>query len=117
MQVRQCSQLGRLFFRNGVAQEITASNLGSGQVFEQVRFSQRRMKLDVKVKAAMVSTVSRRLVKRHDVRKAHAPQVVELDQDTLQGIGEIDNFSVAERRDVRPGRFRRLLRVRLPGDP
>src|SRR5678816_929336 len=46
--VRQQTQLRRLVLRQRVAQEIPATNLGTGEVLEQVRLAKRRMTLDVK---------------------------------------------------------------------
>ena len=48
-------QLGGLFLRRGVAEEVAAADLRTGQVLEQVRPAQRRMELDVKVEAADVA--------------------------------------------------------------
>src|SRR5262245_38680117 len=73
------------------------------------------MKLDVKVKRAVVGAVCWRMMKRHDVRKWHAPQVVVTDEHHLQGFCEVFQFSLVHRR--KPGV--RLLRrdvafVRIP---
>src|SRR5688572_2670012 len=51
---RHGSQLLCLRLRTGVAQKIAAADLGTGEVLQQMRLPQRRMTLDVKVKAGMV---------------------------------------------------------------
>src|SRR6187402_1147563 len=45
------SQLLRLRFRPGVAQEVTAADFRTGQILEQVRLAQRRVAFDVEVEA------------------------------------------------------------------
>src|SRR5688500_20210690 len=50
---RPGSKLVRFAFRTRVVQEIAAANLGAGEVLEQPWTSQRRMNLDVEVKAAV----------------------------------------------------------------
>src|SRR5215203_2022464 len=45
------AQLLGLRFRTGVAEEVAAANLGSGQVLQQVRLAEWRMALDVKVES------------------------------------------------------------------
>src|SRR5262245_39576852 len=101
------AQFGGFLFRRRVAQEIAAADLGTRQIFQQVRTAQRRMKLDVEMEPAMIAPVGRRLVQRHHVRERPPPQVVELHQKTFERLGEIAQLSLAERRYARMRNFRR----------
>src|SRR5262249_41175559 len=94
-------------FGRSVAQEVAAADLGARQILQQVRASQRRMKLDMEMETEMIAAVSRRLMKRHDVRERHSPQVVELHQQAFERVGEVARFRVAERRNARMRSLRR----------
>src|SRR5262249_20818966 len=107
MNIRLRAQFGGFLFRRCVAQEIAAADLGTGQILQQVRATQRRMKLEVEMEPAMVAPVGRRLVQRHHVRERPPPQVVELHQKTFERLGEIAQLRLAERRDARMRSFRR----------
>src|SRR6266508_170321 len=107
MNLRLRAQLGRLLFRRRVAQEIAAADLGAGQILQQVRAPQRRMKLDVEMEPAVVVPVGRRLVQRHHIRERRPPQVVELHQKAFERFGEISQLGLAERRNARVRGFRR----------
>src|SRR5262245_6423490 len=64
------------------------------------------MKLDMKMKAAVIAAISRRLVQGHDIREGHSPEIVEFNQDRLEDCGEIAHFLSAQFRDVRVGILR-----------
>src|SRR5882672_10853482 len=107
MNLRLRAQFGGFLFGRCVAQKIAAADLRPRQVFQQVRTTQRRMKLDVEMESAMIAAVGRRLVQRHDVRERHSPQVVELRQKTFERLGEIAQLRPAERRNARVRSLRR----------
>src|SRR5436190_14590696 len=70
---RQRPQLSGLLFRRSITQKISAADLGSGEILQEIRPAQRRMKLDVKMKVAIIAAIRRRLMQRHHVRKRHLP--------------------------------------------
>src|SRR5690349_387229 len=90
------------------------------------------MKLDVKVKGAVITAIGRSLVQRHYVWKRHPPKVVELHEDSLQHIRKIvqlfagqvcyrrvrllrrDKYLVCVARKIRDKRDRRIV---LRDDP
>ena len=94
-------ELRGLLFRARVAEEITAADLGAGQVFQQVGPAQRRMKFDVEVKAPAVVLVHRRLVQRHHVGERHPPEIVEANHDIAQHRCQIATLTVIEVGDGR----------------
>src|SRR5688500_13358262 len=53
-------QFRRLRFGPGIAEKVAPAHLGAREVFEQVRLAERRMTLDVEMKAGMVGPVGRR---------------------------------------------------------
>src|SRR5689334_17444870 len=55
--IRSTAKLFGFFFRGGVAQEVPAADFRTRQILEQIRLTQWRMKLDVKVKARVVAAV------------------------------------------------------------
>src|SRR2546425_11864779 len=69
------------------------------------------MNLDVEWDPSKTAAVGRRLVQRHHVRERRPPQVVELHQKTSKRLGEIAQFSLAERRNVRMRGFWRDERL------
>src|SRR5262249_4613893 len=87
--IRKRLQFSRLFFGRRIAEEISAADLRPGEVLQQIWLSQRWVKLNVKMKTAVVFSVSRRLTQRHDIWERHSPQIVEFHQDCLQNRREI----------------------------
>src|SRR5262245_49057904 len=85
--LRLRAQLGGFFFGRCVAQKIASADFGTSQILQQVRSSQRRMKLDVEMKPAVIAAVGRRLVQRHHVRERRSPQVVEFRQKMFERFG------------------------------
>src|SRR5215813_14575175 len=63
------AQFRRFLFGGSIAEKDTAANLRPGQILQEIRPSQRRVKLDMKMKAAIIAAVGRRLMQRHDVWK------------------------------------------------
>src|SRR5262245_37557117 len=107
MNLRLRAQFGGFLFGRRVAQKIAAADFGTGQVLQQVRTAQRRMKLDVEMEPAVIVHVGRRLVQQHHIGERRPPQVVELHQKAFERSGEIAQFGLAERRDARVRGFRR----------
>src|SRR5262249_39219870 len=105
--LRLRAQFGGFLFGRGVTQEVAAADLGACQVFQQVRATQRRMKLDMEMEPAVIAAISRRLMQRHDVRERHSPQVVELHQQAFERVGEVAHFRIVELRNARMRSFRR----------
>src|SRR5690348_14051065 len=70
------AKLCSLLLRTRVAEKIAAADLRPGEVLDEARLSQRRMKLNMKVEARCGSR-GRRLVERHDVWKRRPPEIVE----------------------------------------
>src|SRR5262245_38131271 len=103
--LRLRAQFGGFLFRRRVAQKIAAADLGAGQVLQQVRTAQRRMKLDVEMESAMIAPVGRRLMQRHHIRKRRSPQVVEFHQKAFERLCEVAQFRLAERSDARARGF------------
>src|SRR5688500_10919415 len=62
MDIRDRKQFCGLRFGSCVAEKVAAPDLGTRQVLQQLGFSQRRVTLDVEVKAAVIAAVRRRLV-------------------------------------------------------
>src|SRR5262245_1994179 len=92
------AQFGGFLFGRSVAQEIAAADLRACQILQKIGTTQRRMKLDVEMETAMIASVCRRLVQRHDVREGHSPQVVELHQQAFESVDEVAHLRFAERR-------------------
>src|SRR2546423_636587 len=69
----QRPQLSGLLCRRITTQKISAADLGSGEILEEIRPAQRRMNLDVKMKVAIIAAIGRRLMQRQNVRKGHPP--------------------------------------------
>src|SRR5712664_4441691 len=63
------AQFGCSLLRRSVTQKIAAANFRPGQILQQIRFAERRVELDMEMERAVVATISRSLVQRHDVRK------------------------------------------------
>src|SRR5881396_143510 len=102
MDVRHRLQLGGLLLGRSVVEKVPASDFGAGEVLEQSRLAQRRMNLDVKVKA-WIRAIGGRLVQHHDVGKRHPPQVVEPDQRLSKHGGEITQLLSREVGETRAG--------------
>src|SRR2546425_4220638 len=90
------AQLGSLLFGRRVREKVTAADLGTGEILEQVWLAQRWMKLNVKVERTVVTAVRRRLVQDHDIGKRHPPQVVEPYKRVFQDGGEVGQLSFAQ---------------------
>lgn len=88
----QGAEFGYFFSWNSVAEEVAASDLWPGQIFEQVWLTQRWMKLDVKMELAVITTVCWGVVQGHDVGKRHLPQIIEANEHRLQHGSKIDHF-------------------------
>ena len=84
MDHRLGSQFSRFFLGRGVAQETASADFGAGEILQQIRFAQRRMDLDVKMKTVVSDAIGRRLVQDHHVWERHLPEIVEPDQGFLQ---------------------------------
>src|SRR5262245_41698629 len=65
------------------------------------------MKLDVEVKCAVVAAISWGLMERHNIRKGHAPQVIELHQQILQRAGEVTHLYIGKDCNTRVRLLRR----------
>src|SRR2546425_1120206 len=63
------AQFVRLFFRRSVTKEISTANFRSGQVLQQVRLSQGRVKLYMKMETTVVAAIDWSLMKWHDIGK------------------------------------------------
>src|SRR5260370_40671277 len=79
MYIELSAQFFRLFFRRSVTQEISAADFGSGQVLQQVWFSQGRVKLYLKMETTVVGAGHRSLVQWHDIGEGHRPTSMKLD--------------------------------------
>jgi len=101
------AQFRRFFFGRGVTQKISPAYLGTCEIFQQIRLAQRGMKLDVKVKRAVVATIGRRLMKRHDVRERHAPQIIELYEQMFQCCSEVAHLKFRQTSEARMRFLRR----------
>src|SRR6185295_12456305 len=113
--VRQRLKLRRLLFRRSIVEKISSTDLRAGEVLQETGFAQRRMNLDVKMKAALIRTVRGRLVQDHHVRKRHAPQILQTNERLAEDGGEILQFVGSEIGDARSRRPRRDVRlVRVP---
>src|SRR5262245_5932938 len=113
MSRRDCLQLCRLGFGRGVVEEIASADLGSGEVLEQARLSQRRMDLNVEVKSRS-GGLRWPVVEDHDVRHGYAPEVLETDKRLSKYSGKFFQLARLELGDVGAGRARcnvRLIRV------
>src|SRR5215510_3571122 len=87
--LRLRAQFGGFLFRRGVAQKVSAADLRTRQVLQQIRAPQRRMEFDMEMEPAMIASIGRGLMQRHDVREWHSPQVVELHQQAFERGGEV----------------------------
>jgi hypothetical protein len=94
MHVRDRAQFWCLLLGRSVAEKVAAADFRPGEVLQQVRSAKRRMKLDVKVKGAVVAIVGGRLVQRHDVGKGRLPKVVKTYHRIFQHVSEIACLSV-----------------------
>src|SRR5260370_924708 len=65
-------QLGGLLLGRGVVQKVAAPDFGAGEVLEQSLLAQRRVNLDVKVKAR-IRAIGGRLVQHPDLRESPPP--------------------------------------------
>src|SRR6266850_7589829 len=83
MYIELCAQFVRLFFRRSVTQEIPTANFRSGEVLQQVRLSQGRVKLYMKMETTVVAAFHRSLVQWHDIGEGHLPKIIKLDQDSF----------------------------------
>src|SRR5215510_14400720 len=113
MSRRDGLQLCRLGFGRGVVEEIAAADLGTGEVLEQARLSQRRMNLNVEV-ISRSGTLRGPVVQDHDVRHGHAPEVLESNQRLSQDSGKFVQLGRLELGDAGSSRARsdvRLVRV------
>src|SRR4051812_25932034 len=106
-------ELRRLLFGRCVAEKVAAANLRAGEVLQQVRTAQRRVKLDMEVEPCRLS-LHPRLMQRHDVRKRHAPEIVEPDHTAANPRREIPplpRVQIRNRRDAPKRRDVGLVRV------
>src|SRR5262245_49778316 len=87
MSRRNGLQLRRLRLGRCVVEEIASADLGSGEVLEQARLSQRRMNLNVEVISRSIG-LRGRVMKDHDVRHGHAPEVLEANERLSKHSGE-----------------------------
>ena len=54
----------------------------------------------MKMKRSVIAAVGRRLMKRHDIRERHTPQVIILDQNSFESLSEIARFRVRKFADA-----------------
>src|SRR5262245_28570135 len=87
--VRLRTKLCGLLLGRRVTQEITTSNLGPREIFQQIGPPQWWMYLDVKMKPLIAYSVGRGLVQRHDIGKRHLPKVVEHHKRLLQRFSKL----------------------------
>src|SRR5262245_6436838 len=101
MDIRKPPELASFFFWRRIAQKIPAADLRTGKIFQQIRFPERGMKLDMKMKSTVFTAIGRCLVKWHNIGKRHLPQIIEFDQHALQDIREVADLTERKRRDTR----------------
>src|SRR5689334_14366413 len=71
--IRKRPQFFCFLFRQGIAEEVAAADLGTRQILQEVRLAQWRMELDMKMKRAVIRPVGWSLVEGHYIGKRHAP--------------------------------------------
>ena len=75
------------------------------------------MKLNMEVEACIIAAVGRRLMQRQHIRKRHLPQVVELDENVFQRMGQIADFGVGQVSHTAMGSLRRDIDfIRIAGE-
>src|SRR5689334_6261239 len=92
MDVGQTSKLQRLVLRQRVAEKVSATDFRTGQIFQEVRLAQGRMKFDMEMKTPVIGSIGWSMMQRHHVRKWHAPEVVVPHEHDLQRLGKVTHF-------------------------
>src|SRR4051812_17555911 len=87
--IGKAAKLLGLVFRQRVAEKISAADFRTGQIFQEIRLAQRRMKFDMKVKSAVVASVGWSLVQRHHIGERYAPEIVVTNGHDFQRLGKI----------------------------
>src|SRR6267378_7908624 len=107
MYIELSAQFVRLFFRRSVTQEISTADFRSGQVLQQVRLSQGRVKLYMKMETTVVAAIHRSLVQWHDIGEGHLPKIIKLDQDFFEHFSKVAHLAIRKPGYVRMGGLRR----------
>src|SRR5438552_13556365 len=55
----------------------------------------------MEMKTTVVAPISRRLVKRHDIREGHLPEIIEFHQDLSEDISKVAHFPIRKCCEIR----------------